>query len=59
MFLTKKDIATELKVSTRTVSRLLDRREIQSVRVGGQIRITDSAFILYKTNLDRVAKKAA
>lgn len=38
-FLTAEEVADQLRVSTMTVYRLIERRELPAVRVGRQVRV--------------------
>ena len=43
-YLTPKEVAAELKVSVRSIHRLVERGELPAFRVGGLIRISQRAF---------------
>lgn len=43
-YLTPKEVAAELKVSVRSIHRLIERGELPAFRVGGLIRISQRAF---------------
>ncbi len=47
--LTIREVSTTLRVSEKTVRRMVDRRELVAFRVGGQIRVsTDSVLALLR-----------
>lgn len=49
--LTLDDVAKELKVSKRSVRRLIIDNKLKTVRVGHLVRITEADFELFKRNL--------
>lgn len=42
-----REVAQKLSISPRTVQRLISKREITSVRVGGQRRVPEEALRAY------------
>ena len=46
-YLTVADVAARLSVSDDTVSRLVDRGELKSVRIGRSVRIPAKAYLAY------------
>ena len=59
---TKKEAAEELKISVRTLERLLASGELRAYKVAGQIRISDdqiSDYLAHSMLLSFVIQKAA
>jgi excisionase family DNA binding protein len=44
---TTREVAEKLDVSTRTVQRIISARQISFVRIGGRLRIPESALMEY------------
>jgi excisionase family DNA binding protein len=43
--LTIRDVSTTLRVSDKTVRRMIDRRELVAFRVGGQLRVSSDSVL--------------
>jgi excisionase family DNA binding protein len=43
--LTLREVSGTLRVSTKTVRRMIDRRELRAFRVGGQLRVERDSLI--------------
>jgi excisionase family DNA binding protein len=56
--LTKKEVAARLRISPKTVARLIKSGELKAVKVGTLVRIAPEAVIAYKKHLAERADAA-
>jgi excisionase family DNA binding protein len=46
-FLTVGEVSSTLRVSEKTVRRMIERRELRGFRVGGQVRVQRDSLVAY------------
>jgi len=51
--LTVAEVAIYLHVSTRTVRRLIDSKELQAIRIGRAVRVSEEALTCFLTHDDK------